>query len=552
MPQFTMLFGLAAMITCFYLFFVLLRRPNVRQDQLFLALSLLILGFWVIVNFVHNLFPNPTPSLHSIVTFQYRAIFSLESLAVAFLLLFGMSYFLGRDLKKKVVAGLLAIALILAGVNATDLVIREGNLVGYTPLGSKFTQEEGPLYPLSVTIMGGGALLFVALIFLKWRRSRGIERHRSAYILWGFGTYIPVFIVFSGIITALASHDVISDYLFALSVVPYWMTAYSLTRYRLMDVRLAARRVISRLLALFLLSLPPFLVFSFLGTWLAERPNTTAVIFIGYLGFSIPLAPPLHRFLEKAVSRTVFPGIFDAENIAFQASQAIALEGDPRRGLEKALRKVAEILRLDLLIIRLYPDGETMLELGWRRAGSGWEKVERWWRRPRASSPETTPQDGDTALGDKGKEQERIFKEPLRGLVGECGLLWAEKNAGLEPLDLDLLILLSRNLGLAVENQLQHIRYLAQLDRLKRVQQALTRSSRMSGEIVLVASHELKTPLTVLYGISALSSGEATRGSPALEGIRRESERLRSVAEEFERTALWEEGSMLGTQKNVQ
>lgn len=541
MPQFTMLFGLVSTFTCFYLFYTLVRQRPVRQDRIFLALSLFVLGFWVFVNFIHLLIPSPSDAL---TTFQYRAVFSLESLAVAFLLLFGLAYFKGRALKRRVVAGILAISLILAGLNATGLVIKRGCIAGYTLLGTKYIQEEGPLYPLSVSIMGGGALVFVVLIFLKWRRSRGLERHRSAYILWGFGTYIPVFLFLAGVINAITSHDYFSDYLFALSVIPYWMTAYSLTRFRLLDLRLAARLVISRLSAVILLSLPPFLVLVFLGSWLAERPNTTAVIFIGYLGFSIPLAPPIHRLLERAVSRAVFPGLFDVEAMASMASQAVSTEGDLRKGLESALLTVAETLRLDSLVLRLHPEEETVLELGWLKTYGGWEKVERWRRSQRTSFERPDPSDSIVIPDGEHEEPYKLFHSPLCGLKGECGLLLAEKRAGLEPLDLDLLTLLSKDLGLAVENQLQHLRLLAQLDRLKRAQEALAQSSRMSGEIVMVASHELKTPLTILYGISTLAMTGKAADQSALEAIRREAEKLRSLTEEFTRTALWKEGPL--------
>jgi signal transduction histidine kinase len=549
MYQFNMLLGIISALTCFFLFFVLVRQRPPRQDRFFFALSMLVLGFWLIINFLHNFSPSPSVGL---TTFQYRAIFSLEGLAVGFLLLFGLSLQRGERLPAKIVFGVLTTALALVALNATGLVIRRGYVVGWTVLGSKFAQEEGPLYPVSVTLMGGGAILFVGLLFAKWRRSRGLERHRLAYMLWGYGTFIPLLITLSGILPAITGTDVASDYLFALSVIPYGMTTYSLIRYRLLDVRLAARRVVSRLLAAALFSLPPFLAFATLGHWLAERPNAAAGIFIGYLSLSVPMAPPVHRLLDKAISRSLFPGLFDPEELAFRATRAVAEEEDPRQGLERALLISARALRLDLLAIRLYLDEGTVLEMGWERRGNRWERADRWTRRvgrfrevsgkAGKETVDAAPEEGQRAGGAMPAEGGGISVNlPLLGLKGACGELSAEKRGGMEPLDLDFLDAFSRELGPAVENQHQHLLLLAQLERLERAREALTQSDRLGRDIILVTSHELKTPLTVIYGISSLPWMLGPPG-PDLEAIRREAQQVQALADGFASAALREDG----------
>ena len=550
MYQFSMLLGIISSLTCFFLFFVLIRQRPPRQERLFFSLSMLVLGFWLITNFLHNFSSSPSVGL---TTFQYRAIFSLESMAVGFLLLFGLSLLVGKRLPGKLIFTVLAVAFSLAILNSTSLVIRKGYVVGRTMLGSKFAQEEGPLYPLSVVLMGGAALVFVGLLFAKWRRSRGLERHRLAYMLWGYGTFIPLLLTLSGILPAVTGIDVTSDYLFALTVIPYGMTAYSLIRYRLLDVRLAARRAVSRLLAAALFSLPPFLAFAILGHWLAERPNAAAAIFTGYLSLSVPMAPPVHRLLERAISRGLFPGLFDPEELASRATRAVAEEEDPRQGLEKALLISARALRLDLLAIRLYPDEGTVLEMGWERRGNRWERADRWTRRvgrfrevPGKADKEAVhaaPEEGQREGGAvPGGGDGTSVNLPLLGLKGVCGELAAEKRGGMEPLDLDFLDAFSRELGLVVENQHQHLLLLAQLERLERTWEALTQSDRLGRDIILVTSHELKTPLTVIYGISSLPWMSGPLG-PDLEAIQREAQQVQALADGFASAALGESGN---------
>ncbi|MEJ5186739.1 MAG: hypothetical protein WHT46_06635 [Candidatus Geothermincolales bacterium] len=544
MHQFSLLLGMISAFVCFFLFSILLRQRPFRQERVLFALSLFILGFWVIANFLHHFTPSPPVGLS---TFQYRAVFSLESLVLAFLLLFGLSHFKGKPLKGRSIAIVVALFSALAAINATGLVIKRGYLAGWTALGSKFAQEEGPLYPLSVSIMGGSGILFVGLLLAKWRRSRGIERYRTSYMLWGFGLYIPAFIVLSGIVPAITGTDVASDYLFALSVIPYALTTYSLTRYRLLDVRIAARRTISHLLAALLFAIPPFFAFATLGDRLMGRTNAAAYLFVGYMGFSMTLVPTTHRFLERVVSRLIFPGLFDVERLVARAARTVIASEDPGQGLEEALLEVTRTLRLEQLIVRIHPDGDTLLEVGWRKWHDGWENLEKW-KRLMGALPERKIQAGTDEAAEVTRERPeeegvRLFRAPLRGLTGICGELVAEKAGGMEPLDLDFLELLSREFGMVVENHLHHLRLLAQLKQLERTQEALARSSRLSEDIVMVTSHELKTPLTILYGLSSVLGCRGTSASPGLEAIRSEAERLRDLADALHMAALGAKGT---------
>src|SRR5438093_2431432 len=186
----------------------------------------------------------------------------------------------------------------------TRLIVRDATL---TPTGP--ARETGPLYPLFAVYFLVAWFTALVVFISKWTRARGLARAQLQYLALGFvvggcGAIISSLVLH--LFTGNAAYTWIGPH-FALVLVA--MVAHAIIRHRLMDVRLVIHRGLTFALAL-VVSLIPVggllaLAWPKLSDHLAPDDLVALILAVVVVGLLIPLTrDAAGRLLDRYVYRT--------------------------------------------------------------------------------------------------------------------------------------------------------------------------------------------------------------------------------------------------------
>lgn len=551
-------FAVAALTAALGLFFswVVYRAGRGNFLNRAFSASLFFLSCWVICAFINLLPADPSPSL---VTWQYRTCYTLITLAAGSFFLFGLGFLKGGSPGKKWLLGVIFLLLVCALLNLLGLTLRQA-----TYSQGIYRQDNGPLYPLFIaweTAFAGGALL---LVWLKRRKSRGIERTRATYILAAFGLFAPLAIVLAAVIPAVMERDVTSDYAVFLTAFPVSLTGYAILRHRLLDVRLAVRRSFSYLLTAILFGAPLIAAF-FLSSYIwKDNPRAYLWVSACWLALAVAFTPAALRRTSRLASRLFFSGLYDEVELLHRFSSAATSRSDIREGIAEGLVTVCDTLGLTGLLVAVPEEasGTRALVLGARRENGMVRPVRYVDDRPsplygplaRAILLEETRNEPD------GKEEGAFLEEmrkeglvaavPVGGYRDPLGTLLAGEKAnrtGLDPMDLEFLFQLAERLSLYIENYRLSMRLLNRVEELGEARKKLEESDRFKTDIINITAHEFRTPLTLLTGFSTALAArfqELTYGEKmeCLENIVWAGRRLNALLDKFVAAAALKSG----------
>ena len=291
---------------------VYFKNPRSRVNRIFTALVGWV-TIWIFCSYMEN-----EPLSPALAALFLKLDFVFAPVMVYFFLLFCLSFqkvsfLLSRA--RKILA--LLPGLVLGTFSFSDLIITQ---ISQFP-GGGINFKLGPLFPLYavyiVACIGGGSLN----LFLKHRRSRGIERMQVFYIMVGFiSTALIV------LITNLFLQLQISVKAFRLSNSSFLIfiifTSYAILRYRLMDIRIIIKRTTISLASI-LLILGVALLFWFpVGTYFSILPT---VNFFFILLISLTLYQPLQSLIQKYAHRYLFASIYNTQEAIKRLTRKVAI-----------------------------------------------------------------------------------------------------------------------------------------------------------------------------------------------------------------------------------
>lgn len=484
---------------------------NNRSDYMnrMLSLTMLFMGIWFLSGFAEKMLPTPS---NAFTLWTFRWAYASGVMTTAFFLMFTLGLYLNRSPGRALRMGIVVTGACAACACLSPLVV-----TGATYSEGVLTSETGPAFFL----VSGTILLFclasVYLIVKKWTRSTGIDRARTSVVLYGIVIFLPVAAVSIFVLPAVLGNDVSSSYAYVFGLIPVGFTSYAVVRLRLLDTRIILRRTSVFLVGTALLSLPVVLLlmlFRVTRPGMAVQYSSLLLVFMVMMFFSQDIWKRIHRLS----ARLFFSELYDEAELLEGLSSKLAARTDPNAGLMAALEHVVCPLGLDGISVVIPPgvvndkcwDFECRQEAD-GSAGSSvngdchfmpWldrvdstvvtEELQRWPRGP-----------DEKRLGENLCEAELSACLPLRVAGERKGyLLPGGKVAGkaLSSTDISFLEKAAELMGIYIDNYALSTRLALQLDELRIVYGDLHKACDFKSEIIQVASHEFRTPITVIDG----------------------------------------------------
>ena len=171
------------------------------------------------------------------------------------------------------------------------------------------TRETGPLYPLFATYSLLAWLTALVVILAKWRRARGRARVQLHYLALGAMISSAGAITTNLILPLLTGRSIYASIGPHFALVLVAMVAHAIIRHRLMDVRLVIHRSLTFTLALLLSLIPVAVLLALawprLSDHLAPDELVALILAVVAVGVLIPLTRDVTgRLLDRYVYRT--------------------------------------------------------------------------------------------------------------------------------------------------------------------------------------------------------------------------------------------------------
>ena len=328
---------------------VIRRNPQNATNKLFSLLSLSF-ALWAVATFfaVHA-------STTQEATFWLRAVMFLAvPQAVLFFLLMHTFPNSTIQIKKRTITLLVGASIVIMGIAASPLVFPRVSLVP----GAAPQPEPGigliAFIPLAVGSVIGG--LFI--LFKKNIRSHGIEKIQARYLLIGALIMFTLIVFLNFIAVAFLRKTYFANYgpVFTLPFVG--LTAYTIIRHRLLDIRAAIFRGLSLsfLVGALLLIYGGILLFAVpIAAEVSGISNNLLAVAAALV--SIPLAQYIQAILTRLTDRFLFQGKPDYQHELVVLGQRLSSTIKIEDVTDTVLRAMGQILRVkDLTIFLLDPE----------------------------------------------------------------------------------------------------------------------------------------------------------------------------------------------------
>ncbi len=330
-------------------------------------------------------------------------------------------------------------------------------------------RQAGPLYPLFAIYFLAVWTEGAVLIFLKWRRARGIERLQLKYLT--LGTVIAL----SGGITTNLLLPLITGRSTYAYLGPHfnllWLAvvAHAIIRHRLMDLRLVIHRGLTLTIAILISLAPVIAILALFWPRLSDHLTSDELVglLLGMIAVSL-LIPPIRDITGRLLDRYVYRTRTNYQRTVREASRALTRVLDLKTVLSFVARPVAESMQAEGTGVYLQSEDGFALAIGEsHRAKATFVLLERVPEVIGAAlrtlkEPLVTDELGREALTD---DQRRLYDVliahdwalllPLLSEDAALGVVVVGPKLSGDPFfphDLDLLMTLANQAGIAIKN----------------------------------------------------------------------------------------------------
>lgn len=538
----------------------LVYRNNSREYlHRVLSFAMILMGLWIMSGFVEKILPNPS---NTFTLWTYRWAYAAGGLSATALLLFSLGLYLDRAPGKTAHRAIALTGAACAALSLTPYVISSAS---YSHGHQSSTV--GVLFPLVGAVILLQCLASVFLMIKKWAGATGLERARTGMVLYGFAIFVPAIIVSIFVVPAVAGNDVSSNYAFLAGLVPVGFMSYAIVRLRLLDTRVIVRKTTVFLVGTVLLSLPVlllFLLFRSINLSITAQYVSLLVVFMITMMFS----QDLWKHINSFASRVFFSGLYDElELLEDISSVLLAGDSDPKDCMLRALSEMMGPLGLDGIsvyvpagfidencwrfICRLDIDDSLDTRVDDQSNHMEWlsdarqtvvtEELQRW------------PRDADEVLlGRRLANNMLAVCVPMKKGPDDAGyLLVGDKvsKRAFSSNDISFLEKAAEQFTLFLDNYALSTKLGQQLEELHEVYADLHRAYDFKSEIIQVASHEFRTPITVIDGFLKTLMGNWDKFSDEekvdhMNSITGASRRLINLTDKFLSISRLEEGEV--------
>ncbi len=435
----------------------------------------------------------------------------------------------------------------------SNLVIKDIKIVGDT-----IEPVLGPLYPLFMIYVVIYASVAIIILGLKYRRAKGLPKMQLKYLFLGFALFI-ISIILSNIILPLFKIYQLTFLGPAFSLFLVSGVAYSITRYRLMDVRLIIGRG-----AVYIFSFIVVITLGILLSYLDIRMGMPVPMFLAgpiMLVIGILLFPLLFRFYEKFAARYFYYTFYSYQKVLTELGEKLTgiLDlGKLSNLIANTLINTMKLTKVGILLREAETETYRIHKIIGFRKENGLALTEDNFLTlflEKTKKP-LIYEELSLAIREAPQKKEELIKlqENMERFEAEAclPLLFEDKIIGIivlgkkisgEPYstqDVELLINLSNQSAIAFQNA----RFYRQVQDLsknleKRVKQQvkqIEKLSQMKSEFLKVVNHQLRTPVSIVKGMLSMMEEGSVKGKKLKEFTKKaylSSERLSRILDDI-------------------
>ncbi len=491
---------------------VIVLRSNKKQyiNRVF-SLYLVFLGSWSLSGLIDKVIF--TQSAHFVI-WTYRWAYISSLIAVGFFFLFCLAVYYGE--KPPALLSITAMLPNAAGsvLSLTPFVIRSASIVN-----GDVTVKHGSLYPVVIALILVPFLIACSLFLKKWISSSGIDRARVSIILLSSLVFFFLAFTFVVILPSITGNQKFTGIAFLLGIIPIAGFSYAIIRFRLLDVRIVIRKIGVYVIASILFGMPLVSLLLLLHQLGIPPVSMYAILTLTFSAMFF-FAPKILASLRKFAARVLFSGTYDDMELAENSFTRLSNSSSLQEGVSAVLEEITPALtinKIELIIpsgviddriwqFTCAPDdnGSCSTNVSNLAEIEGWitwmtgiritEELQRW---PKNTDDRLTAKE----LGSRGYTlgMDMRVRDKLVGylLVGE-----KVTHAPITQTDISLLEKISERLGIFIDNYSLSAKLAAQLEHQRNLYRELHDAYKFKSEIMQVASHEFRTPITVASGFA--------------------------------------------------
>jgi signal transduction histidine kinase len=302
---FTLIALIIVVIANLFLAMLVFKKGKKNRANVAFGIVIILIIFWIVFNFLCD-----NPIKKDLAILWNRLVFTVAFIQGAALFSFATVFPDKNNVLEKFSRFLLVpFAIVFAAISLfTDLIVRQ---VEFLEWGTNV--DPGSIYPIFLVFMPFCVIGTLVILIQKYRKSIGIEKYQLRYLFFGFALTAVLTLTTNMLIPALTGNNELAKYGPYSVVFLIGFTAYAITRYRLMDLRL----IVSQGL-IYLLSLAGAVGFAFSANWLnhllpTQIPLVLMVPLTAYL--NILVFQTLSRFFKKVSTKYFYYPFYNYQNV---------------------------------------------------------------------------------------------------------------------------------------------------------------------------------------------------------------------------------------------
>ncbi|NTW61712.1 hypothetical protein HGB24_03465, partial [Candidatus Saccharibacteria bacterium] len=389
--------------------------------------------------------------------------------------------------------------MIMGAIGATPLVV-----AGVALQGNIYAVNYGPLigvyaFGLAVVV----ALLTYSLIY-GLRHTYGEKRHQLAITATGIALSVPLVLIFALVIPLATGKFAYNSLSTTPAMILTLCIFYAIGRYHLFDIRNAAVRTLAYVLSLmFLLSV----LFVILVALLAIFHNSVDSYVLYGLVFVVPLfISPVKKVFDRWTSQIFYRDYYNSDEFVLRINRVMTSTTDLRKLLEKVSEELARTLRSRQVFFFIHTDTGHHITAGTpSHTRLSKEEEIHIMSLIIGHSKEillTSSLDFDSHVykilaSHKIEVAVPLYNDGIRG----CVFLGERMASHYTSRDIRVLNLIIDSLLIAIQNTIS-------IESIRESNSQLRQIDKVKDEFVSIASHELRTPMTVIRGFVSLLQRE--------------------------------------------
>lgn len=401
----------------------------------------------------------------------------------------------------------------------------------------------GKLYLLYSAFISGFFIWSYIKLLKKILSSTGIVRKQVAYVFWG--TFLASTL---GMVTNLLLPTLGNFYfnwagqIFSLLMVIF--IAYAIITHRLMDIKLVMRRS-----SVFLMSLSVVLLLAIVVKYLVALYFVDYAVLFDFLILvaAVYFFPILRKYFYKLANKYFFSSLYDSREVIAELSEKLRSTLDASRIYDYISETLEHAFHSKAVGILIFNEKRKEyqvrhnhgFDLNGQRGFAGEKKLYQLFIGQNKSIVVEEVKRGDVPIGPGGKKTIKLLEDlkvevltPLNikdRTVGLIALGQKESNDMYNDEDLQVLEVVGAQAAIAIENAILYeeqknfnIKLEKEVEKathdLKKANEQLIKLDQAKSDFISIASHQLRTPLTVVKGyISMILEGNFGNVTPKLE-----------------------------------